>query len=158
MRARGHDYTRGAYFVTMRVHGYTCPFGDVVNGRSRASAAGRMVMRVWRALPNRFPTVALDAVVVMPNHVHGILDLRPDGADAAPTLSSVIGAFKSLSTVEYIRGVRDLGWETFAPTLWQRGFHDHVITGDVDRLRIRRYVAENPAMWTSDSDRPPTRG
>jgi putative transposase len=105
--------------------------------------AGRAVQSAWEDLPKRFSTVELDAFVVMPNHVHGILiivanDVAPitvgaglvpaQGATTrvAPTVSEIVGAFKSLTTVNYIRGVRDQGWPAFRGRLWQRSFHDHI--------------------------------
>ncbi len=36
-----------------------------------------MVQRVWRELPQRFPTIELDQFVVMPNHVHAIILINP---------------------------------------------------------------------------------
>jgi len=48
-------------------------FGEVVDGEMRLNDAGRMALSEWEALPRRFPTIDLDAFVIMPNHVHGII-------------------------------------------------------------------------------------
>jgi REP element-mobilizing transposase RayT len=46
------------------------------------TAAGRIVERIWLLLPHRFPRVTLDAFVVMPNHIHGILVVHEGAATA----------------------------------------------------------------------------
>jgi REP element-mobilizing transposase RayT len=76
IRLRGFDYSRsGAYFVTICVQDRACVFGNVVDGRMCLSAAGLMVRRVWDELPRFYAGVGIDAFVVMPNHVHGIVIL-----------------------------------------------------------------------------------
>jgi hypothetical protein len=84
IRLKEYDYTQaGAYFVTVCTQGQACLFGEVVDGEMRVNYAGRMVIAEWEMLPKRFPNVVLDAFVVMPNHVHGILvitDAIPVGA------------------------------------------------------------------------------
>ncbi len=66
---------------------------------------------------------------------------------AAPTLGEVVGAFKSITTVAYIRGVRQSGWPSFTQRLWQRDYHDHVVRDPSDLARIRRYILDNPSDW-----------
>lgn len=74
IRLKGYDYAEaGAYFVTICVQGRECLFGRVVDGAMVLSDAGRVVDETLRRLPGRFPGMALDAFVVMPNHVHGIV-------------------------------------------------------------------------------------
>ena len=101
------------------------------------------------ALPRRFEQVGLDSFVVMPNHVHGIVILKQGIA-----LTRVIQAFKSISTNEYIRGVKTKGWEKFDGTLWQRSFYDHVIRNDQDLSRIQEYILNNPLQWALDDENP----
>ena len=81
-----------------------------------------MARSLWETLPDRFPSIRVDAFVIMPNHVHGILVIVNDtpsdvGASLvgalAPALGDVIGAYKSLTTVEYIKGVEISGWQPF---------------------------------------------
>lgn len=73
----------------------------------------------------------------------------------APTsLGEVMGAFKSITTNTYIRGVRGSGWCSFDRRLWQRNYYEHVIRDQVSFDRIRRYIAGNPAGWRTDPDNP----
>jgi len=75
----------GAYFVTICTQARACLFGHVVNGEMRLNDAGRMVRSVWEGLPDRFSGMELDAFVVMPNHVHGIIVIQGRGeASAVP--------------------------------------------------------------------------
>jgi hypothetical protein len=74
IRLKGYDYSlAGAYFVTISTQDRVCVFGDVVAGVIRLNEAGRMVSTEWDTLPAWFPGVDLDAFVVMPNHIHGII-------------------------------------------------------------------------------------
>jgi len=66
IRLHGYDYTQpGAYFVTVCTHDRACLFDHPV--------VRAVVDASWRAIPRHFPQVTLDAYVIMPNHLHGIL-------------------------------------------------------------------------------------
>lgn len=82
IRVRGFDYALpGAYFVTASTEKRICWLGGIANGEMVLSEAGLVVQSLWQDLPKRFPTVELDAFIVMPNHVHGIILLvAPVGA------------------------------------------------------------------------------
>ena len=178
IRLKGYDYSlAGVYFVTISTQDRVCVFGDVVEGVMCLNEAGRMVATVWDALPAQFPSVGLDAFVVMPNHIHGIMvfatgvsvgaplvgapDVTPNRATdtraatrVAPTLGDVVGAYKSRVTVEYTRGVKTKGWPAFRRRLWQRNFYEHIIRNEVSLNRIRQYILDNPARWTFDHENP----
>jgi len=170
IRLKGYDYSQaGAYFITLCTQDRACLFGKVVNGEMRLNDAGRMVLAEWNRLPERFPQVVLDAFVVMPNHVHGILvitDPAPTvgatvgatptvGATTrvAPTVGNIIGAFKSRVTVEYIRGVKTSGWPPFRGRLWQRNYYEHIIRNERALNAIRQYIMENPRRWQMDREK-----
>ena len=139
----------------------------------RLNGAGQMAESVWAALPERFPAVRLDAFVVMPNHVHGIIVIdhsatvntterattrvAPTGAPDAGrriALGDVVGAYKSVTTVEYTRGVAAHGWPRFRGRLWQRNYYEHIIRDDRSLERIRAYILDNPARWPTDPENP----
>jgi len=74
IRLKGYDYRQaGGYFVTMVTQGRDALFGEVVNGEMILNDAGKMIVRWWLELPNKFPNVNVDIFVVMPNHFHGII-------------------------------------------------------------------------------------
>jgi REP-associated tyrosine transposase len=74
IRLKGFDYTQaGAYFITICAGERECLFGEVADGLVCLNGYGRIAQREWERLPARFKNIALDAFVVMPNHVHGII-------------------------------------------------------------------------------------
>ncbi len=77
IRLKGYDYSRpGAYFVTICAQNHECLFGEIQERRMILNEAGCMVQAVWHELPQHYPDVDVDAFVVMPNHVHGIIVLK----------------------------------------------------------------------------------
>jgi putative transposase len=85
IRLQGWDYARtGAYFVTVCVQNRECLLGDVAGDVVVRHESGRLVQSCWENLRQRFPDLELDAFVVMPNHVHGIIVIDPVGAGFAP--------------------------------------------------------------------------
>ena len=74
MRLRDYDYTQpGAYFVTICVQHRKCLFGTITDGKMRLNEIGQIVVKCLNHIPQHFPSVELDAYVVMPNHIHGII-------------------------------------------------------------------------------------
>ena len=136
----------------------------------RLNEAGHMAYRTWESLPLRFSGIDIDLFVVMPNHLHGIVVLRqqPVGAPlvgarrsppsdsraTTPALGDVIGAYKSLTTLEYVRGVRAMNWPPFHKRLWQRNYYEHVVRDSEALESIRQYILGNPAQWSLDPENP----
>jgi putative transposase len=78
IRLKHYDYSQaGAYFITIVTQNRQHLFGRIENGVMNQNLAGMMVETIWYDLPERFPHIALDAFVVMPNHVHGIIVINP---------------------------------------------------------------------------------
>lgn len=151
-RLHGYDYEQaGAYFVTLCAQDRECLFGEVVDGAMRLGGAGEMIHSAWEALPAHYPSVDLDAFVVMPNHLHGIVVL--DGTSGL-ALGDLIQRFKTLTTHRYIEKVREGAWPAFRRRVWQRNYYDHVIRDGPSLQRIREYVHDNPARWATDPENP----
>jgi len=72
-RKKGHDYSRGGYFITIRTYGGVSRFGDVIEGRTCLNDTGRIVAEEWNRTGCLREGVTLDTFMVMPNHVHGLL-------------------------------------------------------------------------------------
>ncbi|MFH1006683.1 MAG: transposase [Candidatus Latescibacterota bacterium] len=72
----------------------------------------------------------------------------------APTVGDVVGAFKSLTSVAYARGMRNWGWPPFSGRLWQRNYYEHIIRNPESLNRIREYIATNPSRWSEDAENP----
>ena len=170
IRLPGYDYTQcGAYFVTVCTKSRDLPLGDVVDGEVQMSPLGRLADRAWCWLAGRYPYVRLDAHIVMPNHLHGILWILDDSAGTVrkstpvqqPPLSSaqhkplgrLIGAFKTVSTkwANYVQ-------KTPGDPLWQRNYYEHIIRSERALQAIRRYILENPLRWNLDRYNPAASG
>ena len=169
IRLSALDYSQpGAYFVTVVTQARECLFGEVSDSEMRLNRAGVMVRDIWIRLPCSFSNVSADNSVVMPNHIHAIVEIndvrgspcgRPSPGRQARRVrrrhrGAVIGAFKSLTTVEYSRGVRKEGWAAFQGRLWQRNYFEHIVRSDESRDRILDYIVDNPGNWTHDHENP----
>jgi putative transposase len=158
LRLKGYDYAQaGAYFVTICAQDRACLFGNVVEESMCLNDAGHMFAMLWNDIPVRFADLEVDTFVVMPNHVHGIVvlsDTANGATKSAPALGAVVAAFKSMTTVHYIRGVKTRGWPEFRQRLWQRNYYEHVVRDESELDRIRRYIDENPARWAFDDENP----
>ena len=86
-----------------------------------------------------------------------------DGVPKNKTIGDMMDAFKSITTVKYIRGVRanpcgcptDIkcmcgGWKPFDGKIWQRDYYEHIIRDEESYLRISEYIKNNPAKWKDD--------
>jgi REP element-mobilizing transposase RayT len=133
--------------------------------------AGRMVRDVWQAMPDHYPGVCVDEMVVMPNHVHGIVviadapaaeAMRAGTGGPAPTehmsLIDAMKRFKSLTTVRYGIGVRQHGWARYSGSLWQRSYYERGIRNDRELDATRVYILRNPEQWQFDRENPKGRG
>ncbi len=82
IRLRGYDYSlAGLYFLTLCAQDRRCLFGDVVDGVVRLNALGEIVAREWMHTADIRPEMKLDAYVIMPNHLHGLVRIiDPVGA------------------------------------------------------------------------------
>ena len=156
LRLRDYDYSiPGIYFVTICAEDRACLFSEAGGGRLSLFTSGLMIESWWHSIPRRYPSADVMDVVVMPNHVHGLICLGADpGHDAPPSLSRVIGWFKSITTNDYMRGVALDGWPRFPGRLWQEGFYDHIVRTDAALSRIQRYIAANPSSWPHDDLHP----
>jgi REP element-mobilizing transposase RayT len=163
IRLEDYDYSRsGAYFVTVCIFERQCLLGEVVDGEMRLSEAGLLVETIWHSLPQRYQGLKVDALVVMPNHLHGIVVINdfvgaihelprqtPMQRRRAMTLSKVIGYLKmnSAKQINLLRGNSGL-------PLWQRNYYERVIRDDHELDGIRQYIADNPAKWEMDENHP----
>jgi len=154
IRLKDYNYSQaGAYYVTIDVQNRECLFGNIVTKGMILNAAGKMIEEQWNALPERFPNIELDLHQIMPDHLHGIIMIRTSlmvVQERKLTLSDIVGAFKSITTNEYIKGVNNHKWPQFYKRLWQRNYYEHIIRNEADLNRIRTYIQSNPAKWDRD--------
>ena len=188
-RLQGYDYsTDNLYFVTSCVHNRICCFGEIFVAMDRSVGAGRdlslqreptattesdsseqqMILnefgkiaeKQWYWLGEQYPYVVLHEFRVMPNHIHGIIEIDRTripvpvrtGHDLSvlesntikiKSLSELMGAYKT--TVS-----KQIHLLNFANFKWQRSFHDNIIRDEESFYRISNYIISNPKNWKQD--------
>jgi hypothetical protein len=83
-----------------------------------------------------------------------MVDKHATGEHTGSPLHRVIQWFKTMTTNEYIRGVKQNGWPSFPGKLWQRNYYEHIIRNENEMARIREYITNNPAQWALDRENP----
>ena len=92
IRLRDFDYSQnGAYFVTLCTARRLCLLGNIEDGDVRLSPVGQVVRSLWQDLPRHTPGLTIDAWVVMPNHLHGIVVLSGSTVTGAPGANLLSG-------------------------------------------------------------------
>jgi REP element-mobilizing transposase RayT len=71
----------------------------------------------------------------------------------AKTIGDMMDAFKSITTVKYIHGVRTSNWKPFDKRLWQRNYYERIVRDARAYYNISRYIANNPLKWAGDKFR-----
>ena len=134
--------------------------GEIQDGSVFLSKMGRVALDWWKRIPSKFGHVILDQYIVMPDHLHGIIkivgadprvrpgqmsDMVPDqGAHAGAPLPKIIQWFKTMSTNEYLRIVKQDRALDSSPKLWQRNYYEHIIRNETELAEIRKYIMINP--------------
>ena len=163
IRLPEYDYSQsGAYFITIVAHGKQMLFGEVVMGEMHLNQYGKIIEDVWNALPSRYPEIELGPFVIMPNHIHGIIEIHEVGAIHELPLPStnewkqrrkmriplVVGYLK-MNSAKSINLLR----QTPGQPVWQRNYYEHIIRDEQDLQMISDYILANPASWESDKYR-----
>ena len=156
LRKPGLKYTDpGYYFITACSHKREFLFGEIINGVMQVNRFGEIVQRCWEELPVHYSRLKLDAFVVMPNHIHGILvledfhqyDRKFQTIDSRNNITEIVRALKSFSARE-INKIR----QTPGEPVWQRTFYDRVIRTNKALGLMRLYITTNPLCWSFDHD------
>ena len=172
IRLKGYDYSQaGLYFITICCQNRACLFGEIVGGEMALNDAGMMIEKWYYELENKFSDIKCREMVMMPNHFHCIVqkietvetvgaDLRvcPNdkscgtilGEHEGSPLHWVVQWFKTMTTNEYIRNVKQNNWRTFDKKLWQRNYWEHIIRNENEYQRIAQYIIDNPKKWDMD--------
>lgn len=162
LRISGYDYTMpGYYFVTLCTYNRECLLGSILNGEMILNCAGKMVERVWYEISQRYIGWSVDTLIVMPNHLHAILEFS-NRADEQLMCNSVsfLSLLELMRNVQsytmtcYRHGVNNQNWLEFHRHLWQRSYYEHIIRDENSLETIRNYILNNPAQWDLDKDNP----
>jgi putative transposase len=103
IRLKGHDYTAaGAYYITICTWDRGCLFGEIDNGEMQLNESGLILQCEWLHTPLVRSYVELDAFIIMPNHIHGIIIIRntPDAANAGNIDGVMVGATRRVAPTD----------------------------------------------------------
>ena len=181
IRLRHYDYSQaGLYFVTICTHEKQALFGEIIDGKMRLNNAGKTAELEWHKTESMREQIVLHDFVVMPNHVHGIIEIihssetisvgahcvRPHNdnfhdENNNPThhQNPVIGGRTQCApTLGFvIRGYKaavtkqiNLLRHVAGQKVWQRNYHEHVIRNEPSYLKIAEYIQTNPLRWRDD--------
>ncbi|MBQ7087055.1 MAG: hypothetical protein IJM96_06240 [Clostridia bacterium] len=146
-RLNKYDYSSdGVYFITICVRDMKCILSEVNVGATigrpneiHLTQIGKIVDEAINEIPKHYYTVFVDKYVIMPNNIHILLRIDRGGRPmVAPTISRVIQQMKGYIT-------KKVGYP-----IWQKLFHDHIIRGEKDYLKIAEYIENNPYKWKDD--------
>ena len=136
-RRRPEAWRGGHHLVT--VYASRCdggPLVRVVDGQSMRTQAGEIAARAWERIGKVFPGVTVDAYVVFPDRLVGILDLDRHGRPGPPPLPALIGWFRSASTRAAGRYV------------WRRGYDADALRDAAELDAVRRFLAGGASRWS----------
>ena len=125
IRLKEFDYSSEAlFFVTVVVNMKLPLFGRICNDEMILNDAGKMIADTFEEIESNFQNVYCLDYVVMPNHFHGIIQNKSDGA---VSLLSVMKWLKGVTTHLYIEGVKTKQWMPFNRKLWQTRYYDRIL-------------------------------
>ncbi len=163
LRFKGYDYSvSNAYFITLHLLDRNIVLGEVENNYVNLNEAGKLMEKWWLEIPKKFKKVIHDQYKIMPTHMHGIIMLFNDpfwnteessvGADLCvrPNIKQIMQWFKTMSTNDYIKEVKENRFPPFDKKIWQRSFYDRIIRNGKEFEFIQEYIFFNPIKWVWD--------
>ena len=144
-RLNTHNYSNpGSYFITTNVLYNKCCFGYVHGGEMILNKYGKIASEQMNWLTNYYSFVNVNKYVIMPNHVHAIIEITPLNNNIAHlNLSQIVCAYKTRVSA----AIRKEGLVSFS---WQRSFYDHIIRNSNSFENIAAYIENNPLNWKKD--------
>lgn len=174
-RLNNWDYSSpGAYYLTIVTHNRENLFGEIENNKMVLNDAGKIVYKCWMNIPEHFPHVMLDEMIIMPNHLHGIIFIIEkeiiNNQNIVETHCVETQNFASLQIPNSLGNQfgpqsRNLGsiirgfkigvtkWyreQGINQKIWQPRFYDHIIRYEAELKNIRQYIINNPLKWNDD--------
>ncbi len=148
IRLREYDYSQaGAYFITICTHDRSSIFGEIIDGQMIDNQLGDIVRSRWQKLSKCYQNVELDASILMPNHLHGIIVLHNTPSEFATPISEIIRGFKTFSA----RQINKICDRKGIP-LWQRNYYKRIIRTEYELTNVRNYIINNPTNWHTDTN------
>ncbi|MBC7884508.1 MAG: hypothetical protein H7X99_03490 [Saprospiraceae bacterium] len=154
IRLKGYDYSQeGLYFITICCESREYRFGKIENGDMILNDAGKNADECWLEIPKHFPNAILHEYIVMPNHVHGIIELsgvenfQPRQNEFQKLIPRSIGSIVKGFKIGVTKWFRN---NLVIEKIWQRNYYEHIIRNVESYQRISEYIIHNPAKWKED--------
>ncbi len=161
IRLKNYDYTsKGFYFLTLLTHRRIHRFGEIENGEQQLNTLGLIAQQCWEEIPKHFPKVKLHEFVIMPDHIHGIIEItettdlknkpkttRPRGT--SKTIGAIVRGYK-IGVTKHFNNMQNNNSK-----LWHRDYWDVIINSQKALQNIRQYIIENPKHWKKQPKRTP---
>ena len=157
LRLENYDYSScGAYFLTICTHNRQNMLSSVVGAIHESPVIklteyGKIVDNVIKNIPEHL-MITVDRYVIMPNHIHLIIIIPNNEKIRAIRESPLRGRSVISKAIGYIKmnASKEIHNRLGNNTIWQRGFHDHIIRDQCDYEEISKYISENPLRWHYD--------
>ncbi len=182
IRLKGYDYSKpGYYFVTFNIKKRLPLFGKIIRKNNKAkmqhTELGKAAIKFWLEIPEHYPNVILDEFIIMPDHIHGIIQIserqgaqniekgRAQNIEAGRAQNIEQGRVQNIEPKQnkyqkiipgslgaIIRGYK-IGVTKWAKQngyenfIWQRNFHEKIIHNERALNNIRQYIKNNPKNW-----------
>lgn len=152
LRLKGYDYSNpGFYFITICTKNRESIFGEIVEDKMVLNENGYIAHDFWHEINNRYNICITHSFVVMPNHIHGIVEIvsKPkihgQNSRRRMTLPLVIGWYKMnvSKRINILRG-------TSGFPIWQKDYYEHIIRDEESKYHISEYIRRNPEFWEKD--------
>ncbi len=151
-RLKNYDYSsNGVYFVTICTQNKKRIFKiDLVgNGLCAVPPLQNQIIHKWiKETENKFKNIKISKYVIMPNHLHLLIEITE--RHAGRSLQDAMHFFKTMTTNDYIKNVKNNSLPAFDKKLWQKSYYDHIIRDEEDYLIRWNYIDTNPQRWEKD--------
>lgn len=181
IRLKRYDYrSPGSYFITVNIKDRRHFFGIVINGVMCLSSNGSATYRYWENIPYHFKFVTLDTFIIMPDHMHGIINIydinskKPvgtcHGKETINTCTKPVWTCHDMSiqrcnkfskpvsgslsmVINHYKGsvTRYCRQNGYSSFKWQSRYWDRVIRNDEEYNRIKQYILNNPKKWNKQN-------
>ena len=150
-RLGSYDYNReGAYFLTICTQERKCLLSRIVGDdalgvpKNLLTDMGKIVEKYIRS-GNRMERVTVEKYVIMPNHIHilMIVDMDVSGTPGASSPTTAV-------IPRFVASLKRFSNQEIGENIFQRSYHDHVVRGEKDYLKIWNYIEGNPSKWEED--------
>ena len=151
LRLKYYNYSKnGYYFVTICVKDNIKCFGEIKNGSIILNDYGKIAHKYWIEITKHFNNIQLHDFVIMPNHIHAIIEIFDEKCvknNKIYLLSQIIKSYKGICIKTIRKQHNDYDF------MWQKSYYDVIIRNEKKFESIRKYIIENPSKWNNTHDK-----